>query len=69
MRADQLAQAVQNNAIWGDTICRAQGSPGEFLMDLYPMLPLVGYARDDDLAIAQASGFATMGPLRVWARP
>lgn len=38
------------------------------MMTLYPTLPIVGYERDDDLAIAQTLGFDAIGPLRIWAR-
>ena len=34
----------------------------------YPALPIVGYERDDSLAVALHVGFATLGPLRVWMR-
>jgi hypothetical protein len=32
----------------------------------FPGLPLVGYERGDDLALALASGFVALGTLRVW---
>jgi hypothetical protein len=34
----------------------------------FPGLPMVGYERDNDLRAAQAIGFQTIGPLRVWIR-
>lgn len=34
----------------------------------YPTHPLVGYEQGDDLVMAQALGFTTLGPLQVWAR-
>ena len=34
----------------------------------FPGLPLVGYEHGDDLALALASGFAAVGPLRIWTR-
>lgn len=34
--------------------------------ELFPTLPVVGYARDDDLAAAVRHGFEAVGPLRVW---
>lgn len=37
-------------------------------MAAFPGLPLVGYERGDELAIAQTLGFATVGPLRVWIK-
>ena len=35
---------------------------------LFPGFPIVGYERDDDLLAAEATGFQTIGPLRVWMR-
>ena len=32
----------------------------------FPDRPLVGYERGDDLSAALDSGFAAVGPLRVW---
>ena len=34
--------------------------------ELFPTLPVVGYARGDDLATAVRHGFEPVGPLRVW---
>ena len=34
----------------------------------FPGRDTVGYERGDDLALAQLSGFESIGPLRVWAR-
>src|SRR5439155_18863923 len=31
MSHERLRQAVRNNALWCDTVCRTHGSPGEFL--------------------------------------
>jgi len=31
MNGDRIHQAVYNNAVWCDTVCRAHGSPGVFL--------------------------------------
>ncbi|MGH6941770.1 hypothetical protein [Hypericibacter sp.] len=31
-----------------------------------PGLPIVGYERDEDLALAREAGFRAVGPLRVW---
>jgi len=36
------------------------------IIDAFPRLPLVGYERGNELAIAQALGFEVVGPLRVW---
>ena len=38
------------------------------VMEAFAGLPLVGYERGDELAIALALGFEAVGPLRVWAR-
>jgi hypothetical protein len=38
------------------------------VMAAFPGLPVVGYERGDDLAIAQTLGFESLGPLRVWLR-
>jgi hypothetical protein len=38
------------------------------VMVAFPGLPVVGYERGDDLAIAQTLGFESLGPLRVWLR-
>lgn len=38
------------------------------VMATFPGLPLVGYEGGDELATAQALGFATVGPLRVWVK-
>jgi hypothetical protein len=35
---------------------------------LFPGFPMVGYERDDKLRAAEAVGFQTIGPLRVWMR-
>ena len=35
MDEGQLEQAVYNNAVWCDTVCRAHGSPGEFLEGIW----------------------------------
>jgi hypothetical protein len=48
------------NAVWASAITAAA--------DLFPGLSLVGYEHGDDLAPALATGFATLGPLRVWVR-
>ncbi len=32
---DRLKQAVYNNAVWCDTVCRAHDRPGEFLKDMW----------------------------------
>jgi hypothetical protein len=34
----------------------------------FPGLPMIGYQHGDDLAHALASGFAVLGPLRIWLR-
>ena len=39
------------------------------LADLFPSLPLVGYEHGEALRPALASGFSTIGALRVWLRP
>lgn len=38
------------------------------VMEAFPGLPLVGYERDEELALVQTLGFKTVGPLRVWAK-
>jgi hypothetical protein len=38
------------------------------LTRMFPGLPVVGYERGDDLAVARAVGFAAVDPLRVWVR-
>ncbi len=38
------------------------------VMDAFPGLPLVGYERDEELAMAQSLGFETVGSLRIWAK-
>jgi hypothetical protein len=35
-------------------------------LETFPGLPLVGYERGDELAIAQSLGFETLEPLKVW---
>ncbi len=35
MNDERLAQAVYNNAVWCDTVCRAHGRPGEFLEGIW----------------------------------
>lgn len=55
--------AVNNSdvtAIWSSAVAAAAGH--------FPGLPLVGYEHGDDLAHAQASGFAALGALRIWLR-
>lgn len=37
--------------------------------DSFDRLPLVGYERGEQLASAQAAGFAALAPLRVWLKP
>jgi hypothetical protein len=36
--------------------------------EVFPGLPIVGYANGDELDAAHALGFETMGPFRVWMR-
>lgn len=38
------------------------------ILALSPSLPLVGYERGADLAIAQQLGFEAVGPLQIWVR-
>jgi hypothetical protein len=38
------------------------------VMDAFPGLPLVGYERGDDLAVAHTLGFKELGALRAWVR-
>lgn len=38
------------------------------VMAAFPGLPVVGYERGDDLIAAQALGFESLGPLRIWMR-
>jgi hypothetical protein len=38
------------------------------VMGAFPGLPLVGYEAGEELAQAQAVGFTTLGPLRIWLR-
>lgn len=38
------------------------------LIDYFPGLPIVGYESGKILALAQAIGFTSIGPLRIWAR-
>ena len=49
------------NEVWAD-LPAAVG-------DVFPSTPLVGYERGDDLHAARDSGFAAIGPLRIWLRP
>jgi hypothetical protein len=35
MNEERLEQAIYNNAVWCDTVCRAHGSPGEFLEGIW----------------------------------
>jgi hypothetical protein len=35
MHDERLAQAIHNNAVWCDSVCRAHGSLGEFLEDIW----------------------------------
>jgi hypothetical protein len=44
--------------VW--SACRNQA------LSLAPGLPIVGYERGEDLALARAAGFRELGPLRVW---
>ena len=39
------------------------------ILRTFPGLPLVGYERAAELAVAQALGFKAIGPLRVWLYP
>lgn len=48
------------SAVWTSAITAAA--------DRLPGLPLVGYEHGDGLPPALATGFAALGPLRVWAR-
>jgi len=38
------------------------------ILDVFPGMPLVGYERGHDLAVAQHLGFEVLGPLQVWVR-
>jgi hypothetical protein len=55
-----FAPANQGERIWGGCISAAT--------QIFPGLPLVGYESGDDLGLAQAAGFETLAPLRVWVR-
>jgi hypothetical protein len=54
------AEGADEDATWAYAIRAAAG--------WCPTLPIVGYERDDDLAVARRQGFTTIGPLRVWIR-
>ncbi|WP_276353055.1 hypothetical protein [Cohnella caldifontis] len=49
-----------NESIWTDIV--------SIVSKQFPGIPMVGYERDDDLAAALASGWTSIGPLRVWVR-
>jgi hypothetical protein len=53
-----VAATMDFEAVWATL-------PGAIAATFGP-LPLVGYEQGDDLAAARASGFAEIGPLRVW---
>jgi hypothetical protein len=55
-----FAPAVEAAAVWADVV--------DYVGELFPGRPLVGYERGDDLALALGVGFRAVGPLRVWAR-
>jgi hypothetical protein len=55
-----FAPAVDAAAVWAKVV--------DYVGELFPGRPLVGYERGDDLAAAEAAGFRPVGPLRVWAR-
>ncbi len=38
------------------------------VMDLFLGLPIVGYERGEELAVAKPLGFEPVGPLRIWIR-
>ena len=79
--ADDPASAIRtggiiNRAAGAAGLSNLFGPPGEATrafasavaaaQAVFPGLPLVGYESGDDLAAAQAVGFAASGPLRVW---
>jgi hypothetical protein len=47
-------------AFWADCVAKTR--------ELFPTLPIVGYERGSQLAIAQEIGFETLQPLKVWTR-
>ncbi len=56
-----FAAGIGADAVWSDLPAAVGQVAGD--------LPLVGYEWGDALGSALASGFATIGPLRVWAKP
>ncbi len=56
-----FAAAADADAVWSDLPSVVSQAVGD--------LPLVGYEWGDDLRSAEAAGFETIGPLRVWVTP
>ena len=55
-----FAPAVDTAAVWAKVV--------DYVGELFPGRPVVGYERGDDLAAAEGAGFRPVGPLRVWTR-
>jgi hypothetical protein len=57
------------NLFWtGDDADGAWAGAIATAADRHPGLPIIGYERGEDLAVALRHGFQTTGPLRVWLR-
>jgi hypothetical protein len=63
------AEVVGLSNIFGSAIDVVWRSLMAMAGEIFPGLPLVGYEHGDDLAAANRTGFATVGPLRVWRLP
>jgi hypothetical protein len=64
-RSDQVVGLSNVFAPEGDPLTYWVGCVAA-AMDSFPRLPLVGYERGAELALAQAAGFKQLSPLRVW---
>lgn len=58
--SSMVAASGDLDRVWADVVATAAV--------LLPSVPLVGYERGEGLEAALATGFHTLGPLRIWRR-
>ena len=62
------AVGLSNAFAHGEEAVSLRAAGVEAASDAFPGLPLVGYEAGPALAASRALGFASLGPLRIWAR-
>jgi hypothetical protein len=56
--SDLFTVSADPDAVWTSAVAALSAG--------FPGLPLVGYERGEDLAVAHRAGFTSVGRLRVW---